>query len=195
MESYKMNWETLLSCERARKTTSKIQPYRNCFEMDYQRVIPSSSLRRLQDKTQVFPLQENDFTRTRLTHSLEVSSLGRSIGAQVGDRLFKEGKITKEQTGMLPSLLSVCGLVHDLGNPPFGHYGEDVIKNWFKKKAERNLFDKYSKEILNDFCNFDGNAQTLRILSKLQYMTDCNGMNFCYGTLATLLKYPSGKDR
>ena len=189
---YKMNWSNLLSAKRERPSKSKPEPYRNCFDMDYQRVIPSSSLRRLQDKTQVFPLQENDFTRTRLTHSLEVSSLGRSIGAQVAARLFELKEINEEEKNMIPSLLAVCGLVHDLGNPPFGHYGEDVIKDWFKKYS--SITQEFKNENFKDFENFDGNAQTIRILSKLQYMKDAYGMNFCYGTLATLIKYPNGKD-
>lgn len=190
-----MKWDILLSSERERKSTSKPTSYRNCFDMDYERIIPSSSLRRLQDKTQVFPLQENDFTRTRLTHSIEVSSIGRSIGAQVAQRLIDEDKLTdneKNKINSLSSLLAVCGLVHDLGNPPFGHYGEDVIKEWFKDNgSELNL----EKEIMNDFSNFDGNAQTLRILSKLQYMKDVYGMNCCYGTLATLIKYPHNNNK
>ena len=187
----KMKWEKLLSAERERVSKSKLTNYRNCFDMDYQRIIPSSSLRRLQDKTQVFPLQENDFTRTRLTHSLEVSSIGRSIGAQVSQLLIDYNKITNEEHNLvkqIPSLLAVCGLVHDLGNPPFGHYGEDVIQEWFKdNKSKLHL----EKQIINDFGNFDGNAQTLRILSKLQYMKDVYGMNCCFGTLATLIKYPN----
>ena len=187
----RMEWKNLLSSDRERKSTSKVTPYRNCFDMDYERIIPSSSLRRLQDKTQVFPLQENDFTRTRLTHSLEVSSIGRSIGAQVAQLLIDKKKVSEEEQNLvkqLSSLLAVCGLVHDLGNPPFGHYGEDVIQEWFKdNKTKLHL----EKQVINDFGNFDGNAQTLRILSKLQYMKDVYGMNCCYGTLATLIKYPN----
>lgn len=187
----KMEWKKLFSEKREREPKSKVYNYRNCFDMDYQRIIPSSSLRRLQDKTQVFPLQENDFTRTRLTHSLEVSSIGRSIGAQVVQLLIDRDKLSNEDKHIitsLPSLLAVCGLVHDLGNPPFGHYGEDVIKEWFRdNKSKLHL----EKKVVDDFGNFDGNAQTIRILSKLQYMKDAFGMNCCYGTLATLIKYPN----
>lgn len=191
----KMEWTNLLSSKRERESKSKISIYRNCFDMDYQRIIPSSSLRRLQDKTQVFPLQENDFTRTRLTHSLEVSSIGRSIGAQVAQLLIENKKVSGEEQILikqLPSLLAVCGLVHDLGNPPFGHYGEDVIQEWFKdNKTKLHL----EKQVINDFGNFDGNAQTLRILSKLQYMKDVYGMNCSFGTLATLIKYPNNNKK
>ena len=102
-------------------------------------------MRRLQDKTQVFPLQENDFTRTRLTHSLEVSSIGRSIGAQVAQLLIDKEKVSSEEqilVKQLPSLLATCGLVHDLGNPPFGHYGEDVIQEWFKDNKSKFHLEK-----------------------------------------------------
>lgn len=190
----RMEWKNLLSSDRERKSTSKETPYRNCFDMDYERIIPSSSLRRLQDKTQVFPLQENDFTRTRLTHSLEVSSIARSIGAHVANILFEKKISDLEEQDLvkkkLPSLLAVCGLVHDLGNPPFGHYGEDVIQKWFNDNKS-----SFPSEAVNDFGKFDGNAQTLRILSKLQYMKDVYGMNCCYGTLATLIKYPNNNKK
>ncbi len=183
----KMEWKKLLSTKRVRKTETPLEPFRNDFEKDYERVVSSSSLRRLQDKAQVFPLQENDFTRTRLTHSIEVSSIAKSLGKRVAYNLIANGYMDELQGEKLTSLLSVCGLVHDLGNPPFGHYGEDIIKNWFESNKKK--FSSIGNKI-DDFCCFDGNAQTIRILSKLQYMKDAYGINFCYGTLATLLKYP-----
>lgn len=183
----KMEWNKLLCKDRARDTGTEILPFRDEFEKDYERIITSSSLRRLQDKAQVFPLQENDFTRTRLTHSLEVSSLARSIGKRIGFKLVEMGEMTETQASELSSMLAVCGLVHDLGNPPFGHYGEDIIKDWFEKNQK--IFSNIGSK-LDDFRCFDGNAQTLRILSKLQYLKDGHGINFCYGTLGTLLKYP-----
>jgi len=117
----KMSWQKLLSSKRERESSTPEETFRNAFDMDYERVISSSSVRRLQDKAQVFPLQENDFTRTRLTHSLEVSSIGRSIGKRVGYLLKEKELMTGNQDEMLSSLLAVVGLVHDLGNPPFGH--------------------------------------------------------------------------
>lgn len=175
----------IIKQKRERDSSTDNLPFRNEFDKDYERIITSSSLRRLQDKAQVFPLQENDFTRTRLTHSLEVSSIARSIGKRIGHHLVKEKLMEKSEAEELTSLLAVCGLVHDIGNPPFGHYGEDIIKDWFEKNR-----DKYKniENILTDFCCFDGNAQTIRILSKLQYLQDSYGLNLCYGTLATLLK-------
>lgn len=192
----KMEWNKLLCKERQRPTLKYENDIRNEFERDYDRIVGSSSLRRLQDKTQVFPLQENDFTRTRLTHSLEVSAMARSMGKKIGIELVKQGKMNQEEAEELASLLAVCGLVHDLGNPPFGHYGEDIIRNWFQKHSQTPidtnccLFNEDDRTWINDYLCFDGNAQTLRILSKLQYMKDIYGMNFSYGTLATLLKYP-----
>ncbi len=129
-----LSWDKLLSEERERESRAKVMPHRNGFDMDYDRIIYSSSLRRLQDKAQVFPLQENDFIRTRLTHSLEASALGRSMGLNISYWLLKEKKVFKspEEARKLPSLMAVACLVHDIGNPPFGHYGEKIIRNWFK---------------------------------------------------------------
>lgn len=181
-----MAWNKLLSSKRETKSTSDILPHRNTFDMDYERIISSSSVRRLQDKAQVYPLQENDFTRTRLTHSLEVSSIGRSLGRNVGYSLIELGHMTKGQDAELSSLLAVVGLVHDLGNPPFGHYGEDIIHEWFKQ----NLKSFGAANWISDYLYFDGNAQTIRILSRLQFLRDRHGMNISYGTLGVLLKYP-----
>lgn len=188
----KMDWNNLFSEERERPSQSKNLPFRNCFDMDYDRIVYSSSLRRLQDKAQVFPLQENDFTRTRLTHSIEVSAIGRSLGLNIEYRLKNVDNyfLDENNKGKLPSLLMVAGLVHDLGNPPFGHYGEDIIKDWFSMNKEKLKKYGISDEQLMDYEKFDGNAQTIRILTRLQCLNDRFGMNFCFGTLATLMKYP-----
>ncbi|MDL2260426.1 dNTP triphosphohydrolase, partial [Deltaproteobacteria bacterium OttesenSCG-928-K17] len=164
------------------------ESHRNCFDMDYDRIVYSSSLRRLQDKAQVFPLQENDFTRTRLTHSLECSAIGRSLGNKVG-RWLETSDVAygPGHAGELATLLQVAGLVHDLGNPPFGHYGEDVIKAWFANPGNAPQLQGPGR---NDFIFYDGNAQTIRILTRLQFLKDRHGINFCYGTLAALMKYP-----
>lgn len=189
-----MIWEKLLSPERERpsKGGPHIGEHRNCFDMDYDRIVYSSSIRRLQDKAQVFPLQENDFTRTRLTHSLETSAIGRSLGTKIGLWLKdNEPDFDPAWVTHISSLLTVAGLVHDLGNPPFGHYGEEVIKNWFHAHAGGQV-KSLAPDELSDFTLFDGNAQTLRILGRLQFLTDRHGINFCFGTLGTLLKYPWG---
>ena len=202
------NWSKLLNKKRKRiSVTDKIM-FRNEFDKDYERIIYSSSLRRLQDKAQVFPLQENDFTRTRLTHSMEVASLGRSMAWNIASWLLEEKDTfdTFWQAKELASLVEVSSLVHDLGTPPFGHYGEDIIRKWFTKWFDSNKFLKVEKEFIergfdplneqqkNDFVFFEGNAQAIRILTKLQFLNDQFGANFTYGTLATLMKYPWASD-
>lgn len=190
----RMEWDNLLSDKRERLSKSKDEPFRNTFDKDYERVIGSSSIRRLQDKAQVYPLQENDFTRTRLTHSMEVSSIGRSVGCRIGYALKEMGELKGDQDKALSSLLAVAGLVHDLGNPPFGHYGEDILHKWFEDNQRLFQCSEYVPTWLSDYLYFDGNAQTIRILSRLQFLHDGYGMNFCYGTLGTLLKYPWPSD-
>lgn len=181
---------------------------RNQFEADYDRIVGSSSVRRLQDKAQVFPLQQNDVVRTRLTHSMEVAAIARSLAKSVGLELEEKGIFTREQTEQLMGMLQTAGLIHDLGNPPFGHYGETAIRRWYEDTvmSSRSKEDKKAaKRILNgkkegnigklsqkdtDFLLFDGNVQNLRIVTKLQTLNDEYGANFTYGTLATIIKYP-----
>ncbi len=195
----KLQWNQLLCEERIRKsssvrTTEKEDMFvtRNQFEADYDRIVGSSSVRRLQDKAQVFPLQKNDVVRTRLTHSMEVAAIARSLAKTVGLNLEKRGIFDRTMTEKLMGMLQTAGLIHDLGNPPFGHYGETAIRNWYrdkfiKIKSEEN-YKKNQEEA--DFCYFDGNVQNLRIVTKLQTMNDGYGANFTYGTLASIIKYP-----
>ena len=197
-KNIKLNWKYLLSEDRIRPSaTSDTVDCRNEFDKDYDRIVYSSSVRRLQDKAQVFPLQENDFPRTRLTHSIEVSALARSFGYSIGTWLLEQkdlgfdyGFCEKKQIKKLATMLQTAALVHDLGNPPFGHYGEAIIRKWFSKSFNSEKFNSLSKQQKNDFLYFEGNAQTLRILSKLQMLNDEYGINFTYGTLATIIKYP-----
>lgn len=202
----RLEWDELLCKNRKRKSQAEKKDTkpetiiaRNEFEADYDRIVGSSSVRRLQDKAQVFPLQENDFTRTRLTHSLEVSGLARSLGKAVGKQLeMKEESFTSEMTDELAALLQTAGLIHDLGNPPFGHYGETIIQKWFSQWFESNQLLKkkilLSEQEKNDFIYFDGNVQNLRIVTKLQTLNDAYGANFTYATLATIIKYPWKSD-
>lgn len=205
--SQRLIWDRLLCGDRVRVSSTiknvdkkdKNYDHRNEFDKDYDRIVYSSSVRRLQDKAQVFPLQENDFTRTRLTHSLEASALGRSFGNAIGQWLLEKGEFNKyNQTQELASLLQVSALIHDLGNPPFGHYGEDIIREWFRKFFEngnkKQITDELTKQQKEDFLNFEGNAQTLRIVSKLQLLNDQYGVNFTYATLSTIMKYPWKSD-
>lgn len=180
----KERWDEILSFKRFKTSENEIYEYdeRNEFDRDYSRIISSSAFRRLQDKAQVFPLKRGDFVRTRLTHSLEVSHIGHSMGRTIE-------KIMNRSDQYISSILSVAGLIHDLGNPPFGHSGEYVIQDFFKKYfAEK---DKILTEIQEkDLLNFDGNVQTFRILRKLQFLGNKDGYNLTYGTLATIIKYP-----
>jgi dGTPase len=195
----KLKWDKLFAIERERASTVNTD-HRNEFDKDYDRVVYSSSVRRLQDKAQVFPLQENDFTRTRLTHSIEASALARSLGIAVEKWLLEKGEIKYDNQRNLSALLQVSALIHDLGNPPFGHYGEDIIRKWFNKWLNSDEFIELNNKLDErvrlkeeeklDFINFEGNAQTLRIVTKLQLLNDYNGVNFTYGTLATIMKYP-----
>ncbi|HOC35284.1 MAG TPA: dNTP triphosphohydrolase, partial [Ruminococcus flavefaciens] len=195
-----MNWDKLL-CEKRKRgfTTSSVSSdIRNEFQRDYHRIIGSASFRRLQDKTQVFPLKRGDFVRTRLTHSLEVSSFAKSLGQMIFSYIRENGidDIDEAKTGKICSILECAGLIHDIGNPPFGHFGEDFIRDWFRKNLPlmefrgQKLDEVLSEQMLGDLYNFEGNAQALRLLSKLHFLVDENGMNLTYPLLNTIIKYP-----
>lgn len=195
-----MKWEQLL-CEK-RQSQSKYpskKDLRNEFQKDYHRIICSASFRRLQDKTQVFPLDKSDFVRTRLTHSLEVASFAKSLGQTAFQYLIDKNadkELTSEIKDKVCNILECAGLLHDIGNPPFGHFGEDSIRNWFESNLTKIKFDgvtldKYlDKQMKNDLLHFEGNAQALRLLTKLHYLVDENGMHLTYALLNTLIKYP-----
>ena len=158
------------------------------IERDYDRILFSTPTRRLADKTQVFPLEENDAIRNRLTHSLEVSNLARSIGVRIAfdhaEEVFGECHTDLQVARNIPALLAAVGLAHDLGNPPFGHQGEVAIRDWFKN--HNGDIDSH-----DDFLKFDGNPQTFRLLTRLQVLNDDFGLNLTVATLSALMKYPS----
>lgn len=195
-----MKWNKLLCKKRQIKSSSKgKKDLRNEFQKDYHRIICSASFRRLQDKTQVFPLDKSDFVRTRLTHSLEVSSFAKSLGQTVFQYLIDndiDEDITVEVKDKACIILECAGLLHDIGNPPFGHFGEESIRNWFKSnltniKFKDTTLDQYlDQQMKEDLYNFEGNAQALRLLTKLHYLVDENGMHLTYALLNTLIKYP-----
>lgn len=197
----RLHWSKLLTPHRLRPTLEQGQAkdLRNPFEKDYHRIIQSASFRRLQDKTQVFPLDQSDFVRTRLTHSLEVSSLAKSLGQQVCRRLQEDGHPlapTAQEAVELTDLLLCAGLVHDIGNPPYGHYGETTIRLWFKTNLPRLFFrgqsleDLLTPQMKADFLAFEGNAQAVRVLAKLHFVKDAYGMNVTLPLLNTIIKYP-----
>ncbi len=191
-----MNWKKLLNDGRLRKSTrSKVTDPRNEFESDFGRVIFSPATRRMHDKTQVFPLTEDDNIHSRLTHSMEVMAIGHSLGLRICDnKTFqkKTGLDPKDSFRLIPVVLKNACIVHDIGNPPFGHFGEKVIQkyfvNFFKQKDSPKLKNKRERE---DFTLFDGNAQGFRVLTKLQRLDDLVGLNLTFATLATYVKYPN----
>ena len=196
-----MEWKKLLNGERIRsysKSTTS-QDIRTEFEKDYHRIISSASFRRLQDKTQVFPLDKSDYIRTRLTHSLEVSSFARSLGQSVGAAIIENNldpEFGFQQKEDICNILQCAGLIHDIGNPPFGHFGESAIQDWckenFKEKkfGERSIEETLKPQQLNDFYHFEGNTQALRVVTKLHFLVDENGMNLTKALLGTIIKYP-----
>jgi dGTPase len=210
-----MQWAKLLSERRVGELRGKPpsdSDARTPFERDYGRVVFSTPLRRLQDKTQVFPLEEHDAVRTRLTHSLEVSSVSRTLGHEAGLWIAEKKKqISTGQVHHIETIAATCGLLHDLGNPPFGHAGEEAIRSWFsdRLRAEeiaREQGDPTAKEGIfseletkkdqkrrvqyeNDFLKWEGNSQTLRLVSRLQVLADFNGLNLTCGTFSAACKY------
>lgn len=196
-----MNWEQLLCKDRIRSyqksTTSR--DLRTEFEKDYHRIIGSASFRRLQDKTQVFPLDKSDYVRTRLTHSLEVSSFAKSLAQNVGEKLIQDKKAKdfgQKEKEDISNILQCAGLLHDIGNPPFGHFGETTIQDWFKKNLPlleykgQKLEEYLDPQMVQDFYHFEGNAQALRVVTRLHFLVDENGMNLTKALLSTIIKYP-----
>ena len=169
-----MNWKELL-CEKRRRsysTSAVSADPRNEFQKDYHRIIGSASFRRLQDKTQVFPLDRGDFVRTRLTHSLEVSSFAKSLGQMIFRNILqykKDSELQESDIEKICSILECAGLVHDIGNPPFGHFGEDYVRDWFRRNLPKMEFDGkkldelLTPQMMGDLCNFEGTAQALSI--------------------------------
>jgi dGTPase len=187
----RMKWENLLS--RKRSGVSQIEQKevgRSHFQKDIDRIIFSSAFRRLNHKTQVHPLPENDNIHTRLPHSLEVSSVGRSLGTKVGQRLYDELSGIGVEPSHIGDIVQAACLAHDIGNPPFGHSGEAAIRSWFRDNANQKFVTDLNIVELNDFQNFEGNAQGLRIITKLEYYLFEGGMRLTYATLGTFLKYP-----
>lgn len=162
-----MNWDGLLTKVRlGREADKPSDDIRSEHMRDWDRIVYSSAFRRMQDKTQVFPLAESDYVRTRLTHSIEVSSVGRSLGTLVGGFVTQNEplEINPQDFG---NIVATACLAHDIGNPPFGHSGEEAIRSWFAGKGEMYLCDLAAEE-REDFLNFEGNAQGFRILTRLQ---------------------------
>jgi dGTPase len=187
-----MEWPTLLSPVRlGEESAPPPNPLRSPYIIDADRIVFSSAFRRLQDKTQVFPLADNDYVRTRLTHSLEVASVARSLGTRVGAKLVERHRLGKRfHASDFGAIVSAAALAHDLGNPPFGHSGEDAIRHWFKTSPVAQMARaKLTASERADFAHFEGNAQGFRIITRLQ-MPDNPGLRLTCATLGAFTKYP-----
>ncbi len=192
MMTKKMSWEKLLSNKRLGDTNRKQHdPGRDHFQQDFDRIVFSSAFRRLQDKTQVFPLSESDYVRRRLTHSLETSCVGRSLGHMVGNAIIKKYNLgDKFAPSHFGSIVASACVAHDLGNPPFGHSGEDAIKQWFQNEDGSKYIKSFEGSKKEDFINYEGNAQGFRLLTRLMHAPNEGGMKLTCATLAAFMKYP-----
>lgn len=196
-----MQWAQLYSARRSGDTRDKeMNPdrLRTSFLRDYDRIIFSSAFRRLQNKTQVFPLPGPVFVHNRLTHSLEVASVGRSLGREVGTKIADRYKDTASSFQEfyryeLATVISSACLAHDIGNPPFGHSGEDAIRSYFTEldgPAEKVITSSLSANQLRDFQKFEGNSNAFRILTHHFNEPVSGGYNLTLTTLASIVKYP-----
>jgi dGTPase len=186
-----MKWEKLLANGRFGDSpkASNMDTGRSEFEIDYDRVIFSAPFRNLQDKTQVFPLPDQAFVHTRLTHSLEVSSVGRSLGKGAGEILLAKFPALQNlgvSSSAIGSIVAAAALTHDIGNPPFGHAGEEAISDFFRLHPDGKLWERHVRvDQWADLINFEGNAQGFRMLVSKQF-----GLKLTYATLAAFTKYP-----
>jgi len=192
-----MNWEQLLSLKRQGDTLKRLRleqdETRIGFEVDYDRIIFSSSFRSLQDKTQVIPFSKTSFVHTRLTHSLEVSVVGRSLGRVVGKKLIEKYPYLKQTYGFqsndFGAIVAAASLAHDIGNPPFGHSGEMAIGDFFKNGDGINFKESLTEQQYTDLCEFEGNANGFKIISENKAGIK-GGLRLSYSTLGAFTKYP-----
>lgn len=192
-----MQWERLLSLKRQGDSNKRLRTEQDetrlGFEVDYDRIIFSSAFRSLQDKTQVIPLSKTDFVHTRLTHSLEVSVVGRSLGRQVGKRILEKyphlATVHGYRMNDFGAIVAAASLAHDIGNPPFGHSGEKSIGDFFKNGKGILFKDKLTQKEYQDLCHFEGNANGFRILTESRPGAS-GGLRLSYATLGAFMKYP-----
>ena len=199
----RMNWERLLSTKRFKVIQGRIKEthtpateegslgLRTDFHIDHDRVVFSSAFRRLGRKTQVHPLARHDHTHNRLTHSVEVASVGRSLGNRVGLMMqhakLLPGNYTPHDIG---SVVQVACLAHDIGNPPFGHTGEYALRDWFRAERNAHWLKGLAPEEIRDVQTYEGNAHGLRMLATLEMYTGEGGMRLTAASLGALIKYP-----
>lgn len=186
-----MNWEQLLNPNRLGNRPSKVEKGRSPFNSDQDKVIFSGSFRRLARKTQVHPLATNDHVHNRLTHSLEVASVGRTLAIRVGQSLKERGRLPDgfNPTDIGDIVQAVC-LAHDIGNPPFGHTGEEAIRHWFQHEEAADYLIGLNPNEICDLETFEGNAQGFRVLTSSEFHPYDGGLRLTYASLASFLKYP-----
>ncbi|MCT4630299.1 deoxyguanosinetriphosphate triphosphohydrolase [Winogradskyella sp.] len=192
-----MNWEQLLSLKRFGDENKRLRreqdETRVGFEVDYDRIIFSTEFRSLQDKTQVVPLSKTDFVHTRLTHSLEVSVVGRSLGRKVGKLLLEKHPHLENIHGYkindFGAIVAAAALAHDIGNPPFGHSGEKAIGAYFKNGKGKQFKTYLAEKEYQDLCDFEGNANGFKILTESREGR-AGGLRLSYATLGAFMKYP-----
>ena len=187
-----MKWAQLLSRQRlGSNRLPSAETSRTDFQRDFDRIVFCSAFRRMQDKTQVFPLSTVDYVRTRLTHSLESSSLGRSMGTLVGEQVIQRHRLRGFEASDFGDICAAACLAHDIGNPPFGHSGEDAIRYWAREASYgRRRVSMLPEATREDFLCFEGNAQGFRILTRLQNPDEPGGLQLTSATLAAFSKYP-----
>ena len=224
----KLYWNKLLSPKRYRESPTverSENDNRSAFKKDFDTICNSTILRRLQDKAQVFPLENEDYARTRLTHSIEVMSIAESLGMQARDIIKNNSKEylcddpqketdTINLVNDVPTILKTVALLHDMGNPPFGHLGEQIIRDWFKDNLGNLAFNsdnllvytsnsaaKTTLEYIlkgrckEDLINFDGNAQLFRLVNRLSFVVDEYGMNLTFPVMSSFIKYPTSSSQ
>lgn len=203
MHDSRMQWQQLLSTQRFKVKDGCVLPgsasassdiesgLRTDFHIDHDRVVFSSAFRRLGRKTQVHPLAVNDHTHNRLTHSVEVASVGRSLGNRVGMMLKESGHLPAGFTPFdIGTVVQVACLAHDIGNPPFGHTGEDALREWFRDPAHAVYLEGLSPAQVFDVQTYEGNAHGLRMVASLEMYQDEGGMRLTAASLGALVKYP-----
>jgi dGTPase len=187
-----MNWETLLSTQRYKQETAINDAIdRSAFEKDFDRIVFSTSFRKLQDKTQVIPFPITDFVHSRLTHSLEVSCVGRSLGKIVGQYILNNNSALIDKgydASAIGSLVAAASLAHDIGNPPFGHSGEDAFRSFFEGEKGLKFKNELNQNQWNDLIRYEGNANGFRILTNLN---QAGGLRLTASVLAAFTKYPT----
>ena len=192
-----MNWEQLLSLKRQGDTSKRLRKEQDDtrlgFEVDYDRIIFSAAFRSLQDKTQVIPLSKTDFVHTRLTHSLEVSVVGRSIGRLVGKKIIEKYPYLQEihgfQANDFGAIVAAACLAHDIGNPPFGHSGEKAIGEYFSIGKGQKFKDQLTDKQWQDLIDFEGNANGFSVLTSSRPGIE-GSLRLSYATLGAFMKYP-----